>query len=177
MFCHKRGLIGPEQRRLWLACRSFLHSTSRNKALICGFVLSGRWTVAITIMAWRSWALMSSSWQPDNIRMLPCLPASSVASLPTGRTLHFHFVCSRCKVGRTWMTHRLFLFHAIAVVSFHTEEVPLHTSPANVADSAKKFNKLNYVLNHLLSFGWQAIHLFIKCWRLSFTVLQPQIIL
>lgn len=185
--CQKRGLIRPEQQRLRLASGSFPHST---KDLICGVFLSDRWTVPITIVAWRSWALMSSSWQPDNIiRTLPCLPASSVASLPSGRN------CARAPFSlfsKKAFAHKALSGKNLDEEQLHTGFFPCESSrilrhggvfTAYVScrccrfSEKKKRNKSNYGLIHMLQLGWKASHLFIKCWRLSFIGLQPQMIL
>lgn len=100
-------------------------------------------------------------------------------------TLHFHFFSKKAFAhealsGKNLDEEQLDTgFFRARVASFDTEEFLLHTCPTDVADSAKKKkrSKSNYGLIHLLHFVWKASHLFIKCWRLSFIGLQPQMIL
>lgn len=100
-------------------------------------------------------------------------------------TLHFHFFSKKAFAhealsGKNLDEEQLHtgFFRARVAASFNTEEFLLHTCPTDVADSAKKkLSKSNYGLIHLLHLGWKASHLFIKCWRLSFIGLQPQMIL
>lgn len=97
-----------------------------------------------------SWHGVPEPWcnpagsQTTSERCPACLPAVWHLYLPAAHSIFTIFpkkaFVHNALSGKNLDDTLTFFFHAIAAASLDTEEVSLHTYPADVADSAKKIN-------------------------------------